>query len=171
MSEELRDSVKRLISDSLKSTVGQKLDYTKVDLTSVCDLYKRQIEHLGCTNVKVTAGLQDSHDTIDIYASFTPPPSPIVIEFTVQTVMGAGEVIAEAKIKKSALPPLLLIVAALVLVCFWWVPLYLAGKSEREACEKTETCEVCSVTSTGFSYDCKPDPKFGKNVKIRRDAK
>jgi len=82
--ESLRDIVKRLITDSLGSPIG-KLDYTKVDLTSVCDMYKRQIERLGCTNVTVTASLQDSHDTIDIYASFTPPPSPIFIEFTVQT--------------------------------------------------------------------------------------
>jgi hypothetical protein len=67
-------------------------------------------------------------------------------------------------------PSLLLIAAALILVSFWWVPLYMIAKSERDACEKTETCEVCSVTSTGFPYDCKPDPRFGKNVKIRRDA-
>ena len=55
-------------------------------------------------------------------------------------------------------PSLWLIAVALLLVCFWWVPLYYAVKSERNACEKTETCEVCSVTSTGFPY-CKPDPK------------
>lgn len=62
------------------------------------------------------------------------------------------------------------IVLAFLLVCFWWVPLYYAEKSERDACEKTETCEVCEVTSTGFPYHCVPDPKFGKNVKVRRDA-
>src|SRR5271170_2677391 len=67
--------------------------------------------------------------------------------------------------------PWLLIIIGLLLVCLWWVPLALLTQSDRRACEKTETCEVCKVTSTGFPYDCVPDPKFGKNVTIRKDSK
>jgi hypothetical protein len=67
--------------------------------------------------------------------------------------------------------PWLLIVVALLLICFWWVPLYYETQAERNACEKTQTCEVCDVTSTGAPYNCRPDPQFGKNVTIRRDAK
>ncbi len=82
--ELLREHIRRLVTQSLGTNIA-KLDYSKVDLTSVCDLYKRQIERLGCTNVSVKASLQDTHDTVDLEVRFTPPPAPIFIEFSVVT--------------------------------------------------------------------------------------
>jgi len=82
--EFLRDHIQRLMRESLQKNI-EDLDYKKVDLTSVCDLYKQQVERMGCTNVSVTAKLQDMHDAIDLEVRFTPPPAPIFIEFSVQT--------------------------------------------------------------------------------------
>jgi hypothetical protein len=82
--ETLRAEVQRLITDSLANHVG-KVDYTTINFMDAAALYKRQIERLGCTNVSVTAGLNDTHDSIDVECHFTPPPAPIFIEFTVQT--------------------------------------------------------------------------------------
>ena len=87
--ETLKAEIQKLVTDSLKSPfIGQqspfigKQNFTLETLANVSELYKRQIEHLGCTNVKVTATLNDGN--VDIEARFTPPPAPIVIEFTVE---------------------------------------------------------------------------------------
>jgi hypothetical protein len=73
--------IQRLVTDALKNPFG-KPDYKFVNLEEVSALFKRQIERLGCTDVKIAATL--NHDAIDIEARFTPPPSPIVISFTVE---------------------------------------------------------------------------------------
>jgi len=56
------------------------------------------------------------------------------------------------------------------MIAFWWVPLKWALDSERKACEKTQTCQICDVTSTGAPYNCRPDPQFGKKLTIRKDG-
>jgi hypothetical protein len=87
MSENLKDQIQRLISDSLKSPfIGRKL--TEEDAQYAAALYKRQIEHLGCTDVEVTVKLWGYMDGIDIEARFTPPPSPVKISFTVENKNG-----------------------------------------------------------------------------------
>ena len=87
MSEDLKSEIQRLISESLSSSfIGRKL--TIEDAQSATALYKRQIEHMGCTNVSVTASVDDASQDINIEASFTPPPSPIEISFTVENKNG-----------------------------------------------------------------------------------
>ena len=85
--ELLRVEIQRLITESLTSPfIGRKL--TVEDAASAAALCKRQIEHMGCTNVSVTASVDDASQDINIEASFTPPPSPIEISFTVENKNG-----------------------------------------------------------------------------------
>jgi hypothetical protein len=87
MSENLKAEIQRLISDSLSSPfIGRKV--TEADAESVAALYKRQIEHMGCTDVTVTVKSWGPWDQIDIEVRFTPPPSPIEISFTVENKNG-----------------------------------------------------------------------------------
>lgn len=79
--EVMQYEIQRIITDSLKSPFG-KPDYKLIDLAEVSALYKRQVEHLGCTDVRVTADFL--HDAIEVTVRFTPPPSPITISFTVE---------------------------------------------------------------------------------------
>jgi hypothetical protein len=81
--ESLKAEIQKLVTDSLKSPFIGNQSFTPTSLSGVSELYKRQIEHLGCTNVTVTATLNGAD--VDIEARFTPPPAPIVIEFTVKT--------------------------------------------------------------------------------------
>lgn len=81
--ESLKAEIQKLVTDSLKSPFIGFQDFTPNTLAGVSELYKRQIEHLGCTNVKVTATLA-SDGGVNIEARFTPPPAPIEISFTVE---------------------------------------------------------------------------------------
>jgi hypothetical protein len=81
--ESLKAEIQKLITDSLKSPFIGKQNFTTASLAGVSELYKRQIEHLGCTNVTVTATLA-SDGGVNIEARFTPPPAPIVISFTIE---------------------------------------------------------------------------------------
>jgi hypothetical protein len=81
--ESLKAEIQKLVTDLLKSPFIGHQEFTTVSLAGVSDLYKRQIEHLGCTNVKVTAILASNGD-VNIEAQFTPPPTPIEISFTVE---------------------------------------------------------------------------------------
>jgi hypothetical protein len=81
--ESLKAEIQKLVTDSLKSPFIGNQHFTHESLAGVSALYQRQIEHLGCTNVKVTAVLA-SDGGVNIEASFTPPPAPIVIQFTIE---------------------------------------------------------------------------------------
>jgi len=81
--ESLKAEIQKLVTDSLKSPFIGHQEFTSSSLAGVSALYQRQIEHLGCTNVRVTAVIDPDGD-VNIEAEFTPPPSPIVIEFTVK---------------------------------------------------------------------------------------
>jgi len=85
--EALRAEIQKLNSDSLTSPfIGRKL--TVEDAETAAALYKRQIEHMGCTNVSVKAALDETSGDIMIEASFTPPPAPIQLSFTVENKNG-----------------------------------------------------------------------------------
>jgi len=81
--ESLKAEIQKLVTDSLKSPFIGHQEFTTASLAGVSELYKRQIEHLGCTNVKVTATLAPDGG-VNIQAQFTPPPAPIEISFTVE---------------------------------------------------------------------------------------
>lgn len=85
--EQLKAEIQRLMTESLSSPfIGRTL--TVEDAESAAALYKRQIEHMGCTDVSVTAVVDEGSRDISIEARFTPPPAPIEITFTVENKNG-----------------------------------------------------------------------------------
>jgi len=81
--EDIKAEIKRLVRSSLESPfIGQ----TSIDLVGACDLYKRQLEHLGLKDVEVKAAFPpypEAPTLIELEVKFTPPPEPITISFTV----------------------------------------------------------------------------------------
>ncbi|GEM_PF-5118231 len=77
--EVMQAEIQRAFTEAIKNPIG---DYRLIDPEEIAASYKRQYEQMGCTDVKITATF--NHDAIDIEARFTPSPSPIVIEFTVE---------------------------------------------------------------------------------------
>jgi hypothetical protein len=81
--ESLKAAIQNLVTDSLKSPFIGNQSFTAASIAGVSELYKRQIEHMGCTHVSVKTTLNPDGG-VTVEAQFTPPVSPIDISFVVE---------------------------------------------------------------------------------------